>query len=139
MNLSNASYKWYNKFTAFCILFRIFNGGWMLFSALIILLPYYIVHWMGQMKAYEGKNLTTKDIIFINSSTVLFFLSNITQPEEDEHKSFYIFERYIGKQLPPPDSLFDWHFLAYFGWIFVLDISINIYFLIRFKNIKLYT
>lgn len=134
---SNQAYVRFNIFNGACILFRIINGGYMLLFMIWIILPFYMIHWFGQMKAYESPLLSKRDKSLVYISTILFLIATLFQPEEREHGSSYLIESIIGKQFPDPNPFYDLQYLLLFGWIFLADMIINIYFLIKLRRLKL--
>lgn len=121
-------------FTILCGILRILGIGWILFFLFWIIIPYYILHFLGQVITIIRKDVTLKEKRLIYVSTLLLFILTLIQYDCDDSRYYYLIDGATGMLfgktfLPEPNT--GWFMISITITLAAIDSVINIYLLIR--------
>lgn len=77
-------------FTILCSALRILAIGWILLLFFWIIIPYYIIHFLGQFITIFRKNVTQKEKYIVWISTAALLIVTLTQFDCDDSRNYYV-------------------------------------------------
>ena len=77
-------------FTILCTALRVIATGWILLLFFWIVIPYYIIHFLGQFITIFRKNVTQTEKYLVWGSTVALLIITLTQFDCDDSGNYYL-------------------------------------------------
>jgi|GEM_PF-3114547 len=119
-------------FTILCTALRVIAIGWILFFFFWIVIPYYIIHLLGQFITVFGKNVTRKQKYLVWGSTAALLIITLTQFDCDDSGNYYLVD--VARAVLFKSTLLPRHNIkaALIGisiLVAITDVTINIYLL----------
>lgn len=77
-------------FTILCTALRVLAIGWIFLLFFWMIIPYYIIHFLGQFITVFRKNITQREKYLVLGSTIALLIITLTQFDCDDRSNYYV-------------------------------------------------
>jgi hypothetical protein len=116
-----------------CSVIRLLSPGWILILFFWIIIPYYVLHFLGLIKTYKRNKFALIDKVLVIISTFLIIILTIIQYDCADNRCYYLLDSLCHTFMPEPKGdLFSFPVIIFM----IFDSIINIYLIIIARKSK---